>query len=225
MRHDGDMDEALDARIDSTLRSGITSTPEARERVIAAVRASARPVRGFGETADGAAVVPLRASRPLWRSPAGALLAAASIAGIIALVRAIGVDGPIADVPGQPTARRGGDRTQIEVVAPAAGRSTATIGGESRRTAKVQFVLVAPNARNVVVVGDFNDWNPAAAPLRSASGVWSGEVDVPFGRHDYAFVVDGERWVRDPSAPQAPADEFGNGYSVIVVDERFGEHR
>lgn len=227
MRYDGEMDEALDARIDSTLRSGITSTPEARDRVMAAVRASARPVRGVGDTTDGATIVPLRASRSLWRSPAGALMAAASIAGIIALVRAIGVEGPIAEVPGQATARRGGgDRRHTEVIAPAAvGPSTATIGGESTRMAKVQFVLVAPKARNVVVVGDFNDWDPAAAPLKATSGVWSGEVDVPFGRHDYAFVVDGERWVRDPSAPQAPADEFGNGYSVIVVDEHLGEHR
>ena len=77
----------------------------------------------------------------------------------------------------------------------------------------------------VSVVGDFNDWDVAATPLTSAGGVWSGQLDVPFGRHDYAFVVDGERWVRDPNAPQAPADEFGSGYSVLVVDENSGAHR
>jgi hypothetical protein len=227
MRRDGEMADTLDDRIDGTLRTGVTSTAAARERVMAAVRASARPVRGGGDAADISVIAPLRASRPLWRSPAGALLAAASIAGVIALVRAVAVDGPIPDVPGQHTARRhAGDQGRPETVAPAAGGpTTATRGSGSTRVAKVQFVYVAPKARKVVVVGDFNDWDPAAAPLKATSGVWSGEVDVPFGRHDYAFVVDGDHWVRDPSAPQAPADEFGTGYSVIVVGDHLGEHR
>jgi hypothetical protein len=194
---------------------------------MAAVRASALPVRGAGDPDDaGTAVVPSRGGRPLWRSPAGALLAAASIAGIVALVRAVAVDGPIPDVPGQHTTRHAAGHSSGGTIAPAASSpTTATPGGERARVAKVQFVYVAPKARKVVVVGDFNDWDPAAAPLTATSGVWSGEVDVPFGRHDYAFVVDGERWVRDPGAPQAPADEFGNGYSVLVVGEHLGEHR
>jgi hypothetical protein len=228
MRRDDEMDRTLDDRIDGALRGGVTSTPEARARVMAAVRVSARPVRGVGDIRDLAAgAVPLRASRPLWRSPAIGLLAAASIAGIIALVRAVSVDGPIPDIPGQPIAHRARTgQPRVETVAPAAsGPSTATISGTHTRVAKVQFVLVAPEAHRVVVVGDFNDWDPSAAPLAGTSGVWSGEVDVPFGRHDYAFVVDGERWVRDPSAPRAPADEFGNGYSVLVVGEHLGEHR
>ncbi len=222
------MDQTLDDRIDSTLRDGITSSAEARARVMAAVRASARPVRGVGDARDLApGAVPLRVARPLWRSPALGLLAAASIAGTIALVRAVSIDGPIPEIPGRPAAHRAGSaRPAVEMVAPAAsGPSTAAIGGNGSRVAKVQFVLVAPDARRVVVVGDFNDWDPTAAPLAGTSGVWSGEVEVPIGRHDYAFVVDGDRWVRDPSAPRAPADEFGNGYSVLVVGEQVGEHR
>jgi hypothetical protein len=226
MRGDEEMDRMLDDRIDRTLREGVTSTAEARARVMAAVRASSRPVRGVGDSRDlmpGA--VPLRPARPLWRSPAIGLLAAASIAGIIALVRSVAVDGPVPDVPGQPVAHSSPPRSTPENVAPAAsGVTTATIGKSPTRVAKVQFVLVAPEAHHVVVVGDFNDWDPAAAPLAGTKGVWSRELEVPFGRHDYAFVVDGDRWVRDPSAPRAPADEFGNGYSVIVVGEHLGEH-
>ena len=221
------MDGTLDDRIDGALRAGIASTPEARARVMAAVRAAARPVRGVGDARDGSSgAVPARTAQPLWRSPAIGLLAAASIAGIIALVRAVSVDGPIPEIPGRPAAHRAGTAQRtVETVAPAArGPSMATIGGSQTRVAKVQFVLVAPDAHRVVVVGDFNDWDPAAAPLAGTSGVWSGEVEVPYGRHDYAFVVDGERWVRDPSAPRAPADEFGNGYSVLVVGEHLGEH-
>jgi hypothetical protein len=223
------MDDAFDLRVAGALRSGVTSTAEARDRVMRAVRAAPAPVRGAGDDEIVTDIAPLGRNRPFWRSPALGLLAAASIAGVIALVRAVGVDGPIPDVPGQRpvvASRRPVATASETVVAPAAaGAQNATLATGGARTAKIQFVLVAPGARRVAVVGDFNDWNPAAAPLSAAGGVWSGQLDVPVGRHDYAFVVDGERWVRDPNAPQAPADEFGTGYSVLVVGDRAGEQR
>src|SRR5688500_9205811 len=53
----------------------------------------------------------------------------------------------------------------------------------------VQFVLVAPTARQVSLVGDFNDWDVGSAPLRAvpAGGVWTIEVPLTPGRHRYAF--------------------------------------
>lgn len=221
-----DLEGALEAKITSALREGVASTPEARERVMRAIRASAPPVRGVGDDADiGAA--PSVGRRPFWRSPAFGLVAAASVAGLIALVRAVGVEGPIPEVPGQRrvAARHESDLARGSVVAPAAAAGATSITDGRTRVARVQFVFVAPKAQRVAVVGDFNDWDIAAAPLASAGGVWSGQLEVPYGRHDYAFVVDGERWVRDPNAPQAPADEFGAGYSVLIVDENSGAHR
>ena len=222
------MDDAFDLRVAGALRSGVTSTAEARDRVMRAVRAAPAPVRGAGDDETVAEIAPLGRSRPFWRSPAFGLLAAASIAGVIALVRAVGVEGPIPDVPGQrpvAAARRSVTASETVVAPAAAGARNTALADAGARTARIQFVLVAPGAARVAVVGDFNDWNPAAAPLSAAGGVWSGQLDVPVGRHDYAFVVDGERWVRDPNAPQAPADEFGAGYSVLVVGDRAGEHR
>ena len=222
-----EIESALDERIASALRGGVASTPEARERVMRAIRATAAPVRGVGDEDDALEAAVRVSGRPFWRSPAFGLLAAASIAGVIALVRAVGVEGPIPDVPGQQrvVSRRETARSSHSVVAPAVAAGSPTIGDARTRVSRVQFVFVAPQARRVSVVGDFNDWDIAATPLRSAGGVWSGQLDVPFGRHDYAFVVDGDRWVRDPNAPQAPADEFGSGYSVLVVDENSGAHR
>src|ERR1043166_880584 len=37
----------------------------------------------------------------------------------------------------------------------------------------LQFVLVAPQAASVSLVGDFNDWDPARAPMQTAQGVWA----------------------------------------------------
>lgn len=230
MTSSDEMESALETRIERALRDGVTSTPEARARVMRAIRSSAPPVRESGDDADLAGGDSRRAAvRPFWRSPAFGLLAAASIAGVIALVRAVGVEGPIPEVPGQHTVasrRATAARTRESVMAPiSAPSSTAAAGNERARVARVQFVLVAPRAHRVAVVGDFNDWDTAAAPLTASGGVWSRQVEVPFGRHDYAFVVDGAQWVRDPNAPQAPADEFGSGYSVVVVGENSGDHR
>ncbi|MGI8620162.1 MAG: isoamylase early set domain-containing protein [Gemmatimonadaceae bacterium] len=85
----------------------------------------------------------------------------------------------------------------------------------------VQFMLVAPNASTVSIVGDFNDWDPLAAPLREAAGagVWTITVPLSAGRHQYVFMVDGNRWTPDPSAPVAVEDDFGMANSVITVGE------
>jgi hypothetical protein len=82
----------------------------------------------------------------------------------------------------------------------------------------VQFVLVAPRARSVAVVGDFNGWNSTATPLSSTSGnLWTVQLPLSPGRYSYVFVVDGTHLVPDPAAPPAPLDEFGQPSSVITV--------
>jgi hypothetical protein len=82
----------------------------------------------------------------------------------------------------------------------------------------VRFVLAAPTAQRVSLVGDFNGWARGATLLEPSgdAGVWSAAVPLPAGRHEYAFVVDGEHWVADPSALRM-RDEFGTESSVIRV--------
>jgi hypothetical protein len=79
-----------------------------------------------------------------------------------------------------------------------------------------QFVLNAPDAREVSLAGDFTSWQPAYTMTRSDQGVWTVVVPLDPGIHQYSFVVDGERWVPDPSAP-AVNDGFGGMNSRIAV--------
>ncbi len=85
----------------------------------------------------------------------------------------------------------------------------------------VQFVIVAPSASDVALVGDFNDWNASATPLEVAADdrVWSVTVPLEAGRYRYAFLVDGETWLSDPSAPPARDDDFGRPGSVVTIGE------
>lgn len=83
----------------------------------------------------------------------------------------------------------------------------------------VQFVLVAPRASAVALVGDFNDWSTSATPMRTAAGdgLWTVTVPLAPGRYRYGFLLDGAEWVRDPAAPPALDDDFGRPNSVVTV--------
>lgn len=84
----------------------------------------------------------------------------------------------------------------------------------------VRFQLAAPGAHTVALVGDFNDWMKNAIVLQPADkpGVWTASVPLTPGRHEYAFVVDGKRWVPDPYAV-THRDEYDVESSVIRVGE------
>src|SRR5256885_954885 len=84
----------------------------------------------------------------------------------------------------------------------------------------VQFVLVAPSARKVQVVGDFNDWDASHEEYRAqhrGGGVWSVTAAIPEGHHRYSFVVDDSLWVADPTAARALDDDFGMPNSALIV--------
>lgn len=82
----------------------------------------------------------------------------------------------------------------------------------------VQFVLVAPGAASVSLVGDFNDWGAAATPMSVVNGgLWTVVVPLDPGRYRYAFLVDGTTWVPDPTAPRSLDDDFGRPNSVLTI--------
>ena len=82
----------------------------------------------------------------------------------------------------------------------------------------IKFVLVAPQAAKVALVGDFNGWDPEATPAqRQPDGSWATFVQLHPGRHVYSFVLDGKVFMNDPAAPVAPDDGYGQKNSVVVV--------
>ena len=88
-------------------------------------------------------------------------------------------------------------------------------------TQPVRFVFVDGSASRVALVGDFNGWDADLTPMRRdpPGGTWTVNVPLSPGWHSYAFVVNGTRWVIDPQAPLAPAEDFGTPRSVVVVGE------
>ncbi len=111
-------------------------------------------------------------------------------------------------------------RSAWHVATQPAAPAAATVAATGQpATSLVQFVIVAPAAGAVSLVGDFNDWNVSAMPMRPApgDGIWSVTVPLEPGRYRYAFLVDGETWLADPSAPGTLDDDFGPPNSVVTV--------
>ena len=86
-------------------------------------------------------------------------------------------------------------------------------------TVLTRFVYTDDTADSVAVAGDFSDWDPIPLSPHTVNGetVWTGLVPVPRGEHEYQFVINGERWVTDPLAPDKQDDGFGAKNAVLKL--------
>ncbi|HUX39472.1 MAG TPA: isoamylase early set domain-containing protein [Rectinemataceae bacterium] len=99
-----------------------------------------------------------------------------------------------------------------------AGFGSRVLAPQRRNTVSVLFVLNAPSAKTVSLVGDFNKWNPAVHELRrkDPGQPWELRVELPKGKmYVYDFVIDGVRWVPDPSVEAKVDDGFGGSGSLL----------
>ena len=81
----------------------------------------------------------------------------------------------------------------------------------------INFVCVAPTARQVHLAGDFNEWDPLALPMwKQPDGAWLLQVPLHHGHHQYVFLVDGKP-VLDPHAHGVARDPKGEKVSLIAV--------
>ncbi|HZN65254.1 MAG TPA: glycogen-binding domain-containing protein, partial [Tepidisphaeraceae bacterium] len=83
---------------------------------------------------------------------------------------------------------------------------------------EVVFAAKFEKAREVLVAGDFNNWNPVT-PMKSMArpGEWTMKLPLRPGRYRYRFVVDG-KWVTDPHNQYVEANQFGELNNVIEVE-------
>lgn len=81
----------------------------------------------------------------------------------------------------------------------------------------VNFICMAPTARQVTLIGDFNDWDPAAYPMkRQPDGAWLLQVPLHHGHHHYQFLVDGKPTL-DAKAQGIARNEKNEKVSLIAV--------
>lgn len=187
-------DDRFARKVAQPLREPEVLDQEFERRVMSAVHAEPMP-RPWRRPLE-VSLVPMHLSL----TPLRALAVAAGFGGLVVL-GTLGATGWFSRADGAPVAS----------LTPAVDTAVDTVH-------LVRFVLVAPGASEVALVGDFNAWSREAtrlAPTGSA-GVWSVSIPLQPGRHEYAFVVDGEQWMADPTTPRH-VDEFGTESSVLRV--------
>jgi hypothetical protein len=88
----------------------------------------------------------------------------------------------------------------------------------------VTFVLAAPSAREVAVIGSFNGWNAAGWTMTRdpSQGLWTLSSALPPGSHEYVFLIDGTTPVADTMAALNVDDGFGGRNSVLLVKSGHG---
>ena len=82
---------------------------------------------------------------------------------------------------------------------------------------RVTFTLEFPLAGEVVLMGDFNQWNPKTHPMKKdKAGLWKKNTLLYPGRYEYRFLVDGH-WRNDPNNHRTCLNSFGSYNNIIIV--------
>lgn len=73
-----------------------------------------------------------------------------------------------------------------------------------------------PNAKKVIVTGNFNDWSTVGYSMTKKNGVWTIPVYLRQGKCTYKFIVDGQ-WILDPDNKLWEENEYSTGNSLLWI--------
>jgi len=71
-------------------------------------------------------------------------------------------------------------------------------------------------ADRIYLVGDFNQWNESANPMRQErDGVWRAVLELPQGaRYEFRYLIDG-KWMSDSHADGFAPNHYGVSNSIV----------
>jgi hypothetical protein len=72
-----------------------------------------------------------------------------------------------------------------------------------------------PDAKQVNLAGDFNNWDIFGTPLAKTKDGWECKIDLAKGKYLYKFIVDGS-WIADPSTPKEKLLGDGKGHQGLT---------
>jgi 1,4-alpha-glucan branching enzyme len=80
----------------------------------------------------------------------------------------------------------------------------------------VTFIASFPQAKSVLLAGDFNGWKPEKNPMTKTGDDWQTKIHLSKGTWQYRFVVDGH-WQHDPANNITQPNPYGGSNSVLKV--------
>lgn len=98
---------------------------------------------------------------------------------------------------------------------------------EARDVYRVEFRLaqdelpLGTSIKNIVLVGDFNDWDAEAQPLRFNANdrTYFTAVDLePGSQHQFRYFINDAIWVNDEQADDQVVNRVGTNNSVVIAE-------
>jgi 1,4-alpha-glucan branching enzyme len=80
---------------------------------------------------------------------------------------------------------------------------------------RAEFEYYAPEAKKVQLAGNFNKWKPEDM-RKERDGKWRVSLDLPSGRYEYRYLVDGS-WQNDQRPVECVPNTFGSWNCVIEI--------
>ena len=79
------------------------------------------------------------------------------------------------------------------------------------------FAVWAPNAKQVSMIGDFNDWSRSAHPLvHSLHSGWRITLELERGHaYQYRYLLEDREWCNDSNADGYAPNPFGGDNSIV----------
>lgn len=92
---------------------------------------------------------------------------------------------------------------------------------KSKPVCKTTFLVnpeIAPEAEQVFLLGDFNDWDKEQAlqMKRMKNGSFKATLDLESGKeYEFRYLIDSETWTNDDAADKYVPSPFGTENSVV----------
>lgn len=85
---------------------------------------------------------------------------------------------------------------------------------------KKRFIFFEPGVEYVEIMGSFTDWQRIPMKQIGQSGYWELTLEVDIGEHRFAYILNGERRIVDPTIQDREMDDFGGENSILKIEER-----
>jgi 1,4-alpha-glucan branching enzyme len=79
--------------------------------------------------------------------------------------------------------------------------------------------IVAPDAKRVCIVGDFNKWDTNANPMQKLkNGDFTTAFNLEPGReYQFRYFIDEPKWLNDRNADKYVKSPYENIYNSVVI--------
>lgn len=96
---------------------------------------------------------------------------------------------------------------------------------KNKDTCQVTFQLPKDvEAKSVALVGEFNDWDTTAHPMKKVKGIWKTTLELENGHeYQYRYLVNGVEWLNDWKADKYVPNNIDGDNSVVVTKNNAAE--